>query len=445
MRLEDNRLMTREMEKKLVETLLLIFAVALGVGAAAAGFSLAATAAVRSAQELALPQYREITVSTRTTAEDFTAPAMVDENTDRISLTLAQLAAAEEVPDVTGGFIMNERNFRLGNPMAMMGRGGEAPPEGEASEAPPRDDRFVQMMAAVEEAAAELENEPQPLLEEMRGYQVTADFFVIREIYPASGSLFTQEDMEKARPLMAVGSELATTLFEDARALGRKIQVFNTIYTISAVLEPTGTELDNRAFVPIQASREMMVGGGGFQGPSSTLYFSVDRADHLTRAADQLEAWFSAEFGQGAVNIDIPRAEATEAADRNGRLITLILFLAVAGLLIASVNVSNILMGRAMRRQKAVGILKALGASRKRIFTLFFEEALIIGLLGSVLGVGLSLAMTSIMTRSMGLKAFSWGGITGGIILALSITLTLTLFPAVAASRTEAADAMRTE
>jgi putative ABC transport system permease protein len=254
--------------------------------------------------------------------------------------------------------------------------------------------------------------------------------------------------MEKQRPLMVIGSEIANTLFEDGLAMGRKLQVFDKIYTISAILEPTGTDMDHKVFTPMQASTSLFQNGGmrgGFRGSSSLLYFSVEESSQLNQAADQLETWFNAEYGKGAVNIDIPRAEAVAAADRNGRLITLILFLALSGLLIASVNVSNILMGRALRRSKMVGILKALGASNKRIFMLFFEEALMIGIAGSILGVGLSLLMTNIMTNSMGLQAFSAAGVAGGILLALTITLLLTLFPAFQASQTEAANAMRNE
>ncbi|MDC7218459.1 MAG: ABC transporter permease [Spirochaetales bacterium] len=456
MRGEDKRIMTREMERKLVETLLLVLAVALGVGVAAAGFSLAATAGVRSARELALPQYREIAISTRSDAEDSDSPAQLNEKDEEISLTYADLDAAREVPSVSGGFILKDENYHLGDPMARFQRQGNQPPDApEAGENPPAgqepqqndtSDPMAEMQAALAEMQEEMANEPEPLMDELRGYEVTADFFEIRSLYASEGSLFTLSDMENQRPLMVVGSEIASTLFEDGIALNRKIQVFDTIYRVSGILEETGTELDSRVFTPMQVSSAMTVRGpGAYRGSSSTLYFSVDDPEDLSPAAEQLNSWFSAEYGEGAVNIDIPRTEASEAADRNGRLITLILFLALSGLLIASVNVSNILMGRAMRREKMVGILKALGASKKRIFLLFFEEALIIGVAGSLLGAGLSLLITRIMTDSMGLEAFSAGGITGGILFALTITLALTLFPAFQASRIEAAQAMRTE
>ena len=74
-------------------------------------------------------------------------------------------------------------------------------------------------------------------------------------------------------------------------------------------------------------------------------------------------------------------------------------FLALAGLFTASINVSNILLSRAMRRQKSVGILMALGSTRRNIFNLFFSEALIIGAIGAVLGTGFSLAVLPALNK----------------------------------------------
>lgn len=427
---EDSRIMFRELEKKLVETLLLILAVALGVGVAASGFSLATTANYVTQQELKLPQYREIIISSRTNAEDFSEPALLTEEGKKVTLSAGDLVAANEVPLISGGFIMEEQSYHLGSPPVREGGSSSQQAERETS------------LLEVEESMVD---EPTPLYEELHGYKVSSEFFSLREMYPSQGSLFTLSDMESKRPFLVVGSEIGETLFEDGLALDRKLQVFDTIYKIVGVLEPTGTIMDKRVFSPHEVSSTSMMRGPGRKGSDSQLYFSTIPGESLEQASNQLLTWFNNEYGEGWVNLDIPRVEAEESADRNGRLIRLILFLAMAGLLIASVNVSNILMGRALRREKMVGILKALGASRQRIFRLFLEEALMIGLSGAVVGVIFALILTRVMTRSMGLEAFSLAGIVGGITLSFSITLVLTLLPAYQASKIEAANAMRTE
>lgn len=291
---------------------------------------------------------------------------------------------------------------------------------------------------------------PQPVLERWSGYSVTPEFFSAWGLHAESGSLFTEEDIRSGGRVMVLGSELAKILYEDGLAIGRKPITESGLRTIIGVLEPTGTELDSRAFVP---ARMPELSGGineNFSGPArvrwnSTLSFMVEEATRLSEAAAQLASYFDRKYGEGSVVISVPREEAQAMRDRNSRMVTLILFLALAGLFIAAVNVSNTLLSRALRRQKSVGILKALGASKRRIFELFFFESLVIGLGGAALGGVFSLLLSRLMQGAADL------GIIGPIMLAIGtgvswcISTVLTVFPSLQASRIPAAEAMRIE
>ena len=143
--------------------------------------------------------------------------------------------------------------------------------------------------------------------------------------------------------------------------------------------------------------------------------------------------------------VSIPREEVEAAQERTSRLVSVILFIAVAGLLIASVNVSNILLGRALRRRRNVGILKALGASVRSVFSVFFMEAFIIGAAGAVAGAGISMLISALMAGSGQNVAIISGVLFAGIFGAWSVTTILTLIPALQASRIPAAQALRYE
>jgi len=143
--------------------------------------------------------------------------------------------------------------------------------------------------------------------------------------------------------------------------------------------------------------------------------------------------------------ISIPRAEAEAAKVRATRLATVVLFLSLAGLLIAAVNVSNILYGRAVRRHRSVGILKALGASMRDVFRLFFSEALLLGGFGAVLGIGISVLLSKLMESTLGFEQISVAVLAAGIAGAWAITMALTVFPALQAARVPAAEAIRNE
>ena len=105
----------------------------------------------------------------------------------------------------------------------------------------------------------------------------------------------------------------------------------------------------------------------------------------------------------------------------------------------------NILYGRAARRHRSVGILKALGASMRDVFRLFFSEALLLGGFGALLGIGISVLLSKLMESTLGFEQISIGVLGAGILSAWAFTMALTVFPALQAARIPAAEAIRNE
>ncbi|MBI9103937.1 MAG: ABC transporter permease [Spirochaetales bacterium] len=467
---EDFKILTRSMTRRPVETLLLIIGIALGVGATSAGLSLVFQSRAVSAEIIRMPEYREITASTRGDSDTMNQPAQ-ELIEDEVRLTVAELAAADEAPDVVNSYLFSQTRFRTSIPNFGQGGGPEGMPAEEPSrtsageedtpedsaaageksvdaQRPPQDDRFAQMQAELAALKEEMENEPSPVLEEFYGYKVSPEFFESRELTTVEGSLFTESDMQKAAPYMILGSNLAEELFEDGISINRKVQDFTIIYTVIGILETTGTSLDGLAFVPtdsLSAAATSGGRGGPGGGQNQTLRFSVDDPERLDEAASQLQNWFDRELGTGAVSLSIPREEAEKTADRNNRLTSLILILALSALLIAAVNVSNILLSRALKKRKAIGILKALGSSRSGVFILFLKEAAVIGGLGTAVGIIMALGLSPLMSSSMGFATFSIPGLAAGVLLSMIITFGLTLLPAMQASKIAPAEAVRIE
>ena len=493
---EGLRTSLRSIRKRPVESLLLILGVALGIGATAAGVSMVSLSNRQSRELLSSVQYREVLVSSRESSEDMDLPAVV-QGDEEVFLTTADLRAQAELPDIQYAYTATRMELRLGS-FQFGGPGGEGPPVREATaegsgeaggataagaaaagvgatsavaagdaSAP----RSAQGTTAVDTPTASgsgasttpgdapaqrtagdpfsepapVVDGPQPVPSEIPGYRVTPEFFDAYSLYALTGSVFTLADMDSGARLMVLGSELAETLFEDGESLGRELVAQRELYTITGILEPTGTDLDAMAFVPDTLLDGVPAPELARRFFNTTLHFAVYEPERLDEAKAQLTEWFEQNYGAGLVSVSIPREQAEAARDRNTRLVTVILFLAVAGLLIASVNVSNILLGRAMRKRKTVGVLKALGATTRDVFGLFFVEALVIGAGGAVVGAGLSLLVSRIMNASVSGGAFAAGMLFLGILGAWAVTTALTVIPALQASRIPAAEALRYE
>jgi putative ABC transport system permease protein len=157
-----------------------------------------------------------------------------------------------------------------------------------------------------------------------------------------------------------------------------------------------------------------------------------------------LTNWFEKTYGEGEFVISNPREEAERLMDRNRGISYLILFLSLAGLFIASVNISHILMSRTLRMKKYVGILKALGAAKNDIFKLFGTEALVVTLAGALLGSVIAFPLSNAMERAMGLDQSARVYIMMGIVLSSLLTLAFSIVPSFQNSGFEAAEAMKT-
>ena len=287
---------------------------------------------------------------------------------------------------------------------------------------------------------------PQPQIEFAEGWEVTPEFFDAWGLTAAQGDVFQAADVDRGEPLLVLGSTLGATLFEDGEAVGRQVLARNQLYRIIGVLEPSGTEVDDLAIAPARIAAQQFQGfRGRFAALRTNLRFMVDDPDQLEQARAQLVNWFDSSHGTGAVAISVPRAEAEATADRNGRLATVILFLALSALLIAAVNVTNIFFSRAVRKRRTVGILKAVGASIRQVFTVFFLEALAIGAVGAAVGLGLSALLSRLMEETIGFGALQIGLIVIGVLVSWGIVAVFNVVPASAAARVPAAEAIRYE
>jgi len=287
---------------------------------------------------------------------------------------------------------------------------------------------------------------PQPVIEEARGYEVSPEFFTAWDMRAEQGSLFTLADIQKREPVIVLGSKIAATLYEDGQSMGRQVLSRNQLYRIIGVLEPTGTEHDQMIFTPVEMPELTgMDAFARFRGFNTNLHFTVADYTKLERAKAQLESYFDQKFGAGSAVITIPRYQAEATRDRNARLVTVILFLALAALVIAAANVTNILFARALRKRRAVGILKALGATSRGVFQLFFLEAALIGTAGAAVGAGLSVLMSKLMQDTMGFGSIYVSLLAAGIVGAAALVTALDIFPAMQAARVPAAEAIRYE
>ncbi len=422
--------------------MLLIIGIALGAGATSAGISLYIDTVRQTKALRNSTVYREIAVTSREESEEMEVPAAATNGEELTLLTPTDLDARNEMQGVEYAFIANERRFDLRT-------GGFGPPPEDGPPPEPAGDGGEQQGRIPFDTEAPEINGPEPVLDEIYGCSVTYEFFQANDLYAERGSLFTPSEIEGEERVMVLGSALAEKLFEDGSAYGRQVYSRPFLYTITGILEPTGTDYDGMAFVPEIIPKELLANTDMarmyLRRNPATLHFVIDDPEKLDESKAQISTWFEEKYGEGGVTINLPREEAESVISRNRRIGIIVLFLALSGLIIADVNVSNILIGRMVRSRKTIGVLKALGASKRNIFYLFSLEGLLLSLGGAAGGSLSAFFLFRVMEQTLSISDFSPGRLALGIVSAWILTMLLTIIPAIQASKIPPADAIRNE
>lgn len=498
----------RALKERPLETGLIVLGITLASCVAAASLLLLLSQKAQSDKILQGPAYREILVSSATDAGQSTARAgitLIDQKaTQSFQLDASDLpSAGSQIPQLAYGYRAETNRFRVGNfggpgggavavrataggnasasasaapvTAAAGGTEGQAPsmtvvgPDGKATTLQIADLPPELRGEAVPEGVTLLK----PAVDNFQGVNVNPSFFLAYGVSTAEGSLFTDEDAANNASTLVLGPGLAKTLFPDkttAELVGQKVQLNGRIWTLVGVLEKgsadlslaNGNSLENLAFAPIrQQNFGGFAGPGGDGGPGGpgggfgqtrNLRFAVAKVSDLPAATVALTKYFDDKYGEGKVSISVPFDKAQLSQSGFERLLWIIVAFGVGTLVMALINLMNMMLTRALRRQTAMGIMAAMGADRQTLASLQAVEGGLMALVGTVIGVGLAVPLYELLYQAgktlfnLQTKAsFDWAALLMVTPALLVLTLLLALLPAWQTSKIEITTALRSE
>ena len=243
--------------------------------------------------------------------------------------------------------------------------------------------------------------------EQLLVVRATPEFFGVVRTEPIAGRLFAATEEQAA--VVVLGYGLWQRKFGgDVSAVGQILRLDSVPYTVIGVLPQSfqfpARDLD--AWVPLQPSAEERSSGAFWLETVGRLKPGVSLAQaqqEMTAIAARLgtERPSDRELGVALVGLRDEIARPFRAA-------LIMLTAAVVGvLLIACVNVAGMLTARGAARQREVAIRTALGASRRRVVRQLLTEAVMLFVLGGVLGVTLASVLLRLLVR-VAPPALSW-------------------------------------
>lgn len=284
---------------------------------------------------------------------------------------------------------------------------------------------------------------------------VTSEYYEIEALDIAEGRFFNESESSSGVNVVVVGDEIANVLFGSAQqAIGKKARLYGRKFTIIGVLKKEGSGIfgnsrDTAAYLPANAVRKVFGNSNRSLTPFIVLKpeKDVESAEFIAILGQKLR--MSRGLKPDEIdNFFVNQLKGfTDLIDNiTGQMNLIGLIISGFSLLVGGFGIANIMFVSVKERTNLIGIQKSLGAKNRFIMFQFLFEAVILAVIGGLIGLALVFVVSIIASQFTGDFEFvlsPWNMFIGTAISAI-IGLISGILPAISASRLDPVEAIRT-
>ena len=265
-----------------------------------------------------------------------------------------------------------------------------------------------------------------------------------------SGRFLSEKNVQNRERVAVVGKTVVKNLFGDENPVGAEIRVKNIPFRIIGVLNSKGSgamgnDQDDMVIIPYTTAMERVEGVDYLR----MIYVVGKDENGIDRLQSDIENLLRVRHGIKDTNLDDFNIQnmnsIMETMEETTGTLTLFLgAVAAISLVVGGIGIMNIMLVSVTERTREIGVRKALGATYSVIVTQFLIEAVVISLMGGIIGIILGIGSSKLIGMASGM-VISVPTIVMSFAFSMAIGLIFGIYPARKAAKLNPIDALHYE
>jgi len=275
----------------------------------------------------------------------------------------------------------------------------------------------------------------------------------VRSVKMERGRFFSKFEVLGESNVVVLGSEVVKNLFGDPNAdvLGHQIEINQLPFTIIGILETQGRQgmqnNDDVVILPITTVMNRMFGGKNV----SMIYFSAQSEELMSKAQQEAETALRIQHSllpkeENDFTITNQAQILNAAEGITGIMTALLAGIAGISLAVGGIGIMNIMLVSVTERTREIGIRKAIGANSQVILAQFLTEAIMLSLLGGILGIFIGVGAAVLIGKLSPLPTdITVAPVVYSFVFSMIVGVVFGVYPARKAASLNPIDALRYE
>jgi putative ABC transport system permease protein len=290
-------------------------------------------------------------------------------------------------------------------------------------------------------------------------YSVNPNYQKIMALHLVAGRFFDQGETDRGAAVAVLGQAAALNVFGQDEAVGRYLKADEQWLRIIGVVGPQLSaqttlegvptqDVNNVIYLPLTSGLMRLEDSRGpGRDEIDGLYFQLTSASDSVYTGEVVRGILNASHrNAGDFSVIVP-AELLAEQKRTQRIFDLVMVaIASISLLVGGIGIMNIMLANILERTREIGVRRAVGARKKDVIRQFLVEAVLISLMGGLMGILFGFGISRLIAWLAGWSTITTiGSIALSFLFSVSVGLIFGIYPAMKAARLDPVEAIRYE